>query len=123
MSHAFFKDAMLGRFYAICNCCSCCCGAMQAHERGTPMLASSGYVASVDEVLCAGCGLCADACQFGAIAVEDSLAVVDPDRCMGCGVCIAACPQEAFALVRDPSRGEPLEIRELMAAAGGATLL
>ncbi len=22
--HAFFKDAMLGRFYAICNCCSCC---------------------------------------------------------------------------------------------------
>ena len=33
--HAFFKDAMLGRFYAICNCCSCCCGAMQAfRERG-----------------------------------------------------------------------------------------
>ena len=29
--HAFFKDAMLGRFYAICNCCECCCGAMQAH--------------------------------------------------------------------------------------------
>jgi len=23
--HAFFKDAMLGRFYAICNCCECCC--------------------------------------------------------------------------------------------------
>ncbi|MFH1085318.1 MAG: hypothetical protein V1772_06115 [Chloroflexota bacterium] len=22
--HAFFKDAMLDRFYAICNCCSCC---------------------------------------------------------------------------------------------------
>ena len=27
VQHAFFKDAMLGRFYAICNCCSCCCGA------------------------------------------------------------------------------------------------
>ena len=26
--HTFFKDAMLGRFYAICNCCSCCCGAI-----------------------------------------------------------------------------------------------
>ena len=42
--HAFFKDAMLGRFYAICNCCSCCCGAMHAHRGGTPMLASSGYL-------------------------------------------------------------------------------
>ena len=31
--HAFFKDAMLGRFYAICNCCTCCCGAMQAAKR------------------------------------------------------------------------------------------
>jgi len=42
--HAFFKDAMLGRFYAICNCCACCCGAMHAHRNGTPMLAASGYV-------------------------------------------------------------------------------
>lgn len=117
VSHAFFKDAMLGRFYAICNCCSCCCGAMQAYKRGTPMLASSGYVASVDEALCAGCGLCADACQFGAIEVDGGRAVVDLNNCMGCGVCVAACPQEAFVLVRDPSRGEPLEIRELMAAA------
>ena len=44
VSHAFFKDAMLGRFYAICNCCSCCCGAMQYHHQGIPMLASSGFV-------------------------------------------------------------------------------
>jgi hypothetical protein len=56
--HAFFKDAMLDRFYAICNCCACCCGAMQAHRSGTPMLASSGYVSRVDEELCIGCGDC-----------------------------------------------------------------
>jgi ferredoxin len=74
--HAFFKDAMLGRFYAICNCCSCCCGAMQAWNRGTPMLASSGYVASVEPGLCAGCGLCADFCQFGAISVDNGHAIV-----------------------------------------------
>ena len=34
--HAFFKDAMLGRFYAICNCCECCCGALQAHRARHP---------------------------------------------------------------------------------------
>ncbi|MBN1657525.1 MAG: 4Fe-4S ferredoxin, partial [Anaerolineae bacterium] len=53
VSHAYFKDAMLNRFYAICNCCACCCGAMEAHQHGTPMLASSGYVAQVDSDLCA----------------------------------------------------------------------
>jgi ferredoxin len=115
--HAFFKDAMLGRFYAICNCCSCCCGAMYAHQHGTPMLASSGYVAQVDADLCAGCGECADDCPFGAISVDNGYAVVDGAACMGCGVCVAHCPQEAITLVRDPARGIPLEIHELMVRA------
>ena len=109
--HAFFKDAMLGRFYAICNCCACCCGAMQAHCHGTPMLASSGYVSLVDADLCVGCGICADFCQFGALSVEDGIASVDTAACMGCGVCVPKCTQEALSLVRDPARGEPLEIR------------
>ena len=109
--HAFFKDAMLGRFYAICNCCACCCGAMQAHRHGTPMLASSGYVSLVDADLCVGCGICADFCQFGALSVEDGIASVDTAACMGCGVCVPKCTQEALSLVRDPARGEPLEIR------------
>jgi Pyruvate/2-oxoacid:ferredoxin oxidoreductase delta subunit len=112
--HAFFKDAMLGRFYAICNCCSCCCGAMQAWNRGTPMLASSGYVASLDPDLCAGCGTCAEFCQFEAIAMDNGHAVVDLAACMGCGVCVSKCPQEALSLLRDPSRGEPLEIQKLI---------
>jgi len=116
--HAFFKDAMLGRFYAICNCCACCCGAMQAHQNGTPMLASSGYVSRVDADLCVGCGICADACQFGALSVEDDTAIVDVAACMGCGVCVAQCTEGALTLTRDPSRGEPLEIRELQAQFG-----
>jgi ferredoxin len=111
--HAFFKDAMLGRFYAICNCCACCCGAMQAHRHGTPMLASSGYVSRVDIDRCVGCGICADFCQFGALSIEDGTAVVDAVACMGCGVCVPKCAQGALSLVRDPARGEPLEIREL----------
>ncbi|MBN1815494.1 MAG: 4Fe-4S binding protein [Anaerolineae bacterium] len=112
---------MLGRFYAICNCCACCCGAMEAQRNGTPMIASSGYVARVDEVLCAGCGECVGLCQFAAISVDDGFAHVDAAACMGCGVCVAHCPQEAVELVRDASKGEPLEIQKLIAHAAQLT--
>ncbi len=118
--HAFFKDAMLDRFYAICNCCECCCGAMHAHRNGIPMLASSGYTARVDVDLCVGCGVCADFCQFGALALGDGGAIVDGAACMGCGVCVSQCAQGALTLARDPAKGEPLEIRRLIASAARA---
>jgi Pyruvate/2-oxoacid:ferredoxin oxidoreductase delta subunit len=112
--HAFFKDAMLGRFYAICNCCACCCGAMHAHQTGTPMLASSGYICAVDEAACSTCETCVSYCQFGALALGDLAMTVAFEKCMGCGVCIDKCPQEALALKRDVAKGEPLEILALM---------
>ncbi len=112
--HAFFKDAMLGRFYAVCNCCSCCCGAIQAWRNGIPMLSSSGYVSQVDHDLCALCETCVDYCQFGALKVEDDQLIVDEDACMGCGVCVSKCACDAASLVRDPSKGEPLEIHQLI---------
>jgi ferredoxin len=111
--HAFFKDAMFGRFYAICNCCACCCGAMHAHRNGTPMLASSGYVAQVDESLCIGCGECARSCQFEAIALDGFVSAVAVEKCMGCGVCLGRCSQGALALARDANKSEPLEIFRL----------
>ncbi len=113
VSHAFFKDAMLDRFYAICNCCACCCGAFQAHRSGTPMLASSGYLSRINREICAGCGDCAASCQFFAITVIEGTAVVDEQECFGCGVCVDQCPEGAIELVRAPARGTPLEIEVL----------
>jgi Pyruvate/2-oxoacid:ferredoxin oxidoreductase delta subunit len=113
--HAFFKDAELGRFYAICNCCDCCCGAMQAQRSGTPMLISSGYRAEVDTGKCFGCGTCATFCQFHAIHVGAAgHSEIDSAKCMGCGICVNHCEHKALSLVRDPSKGEPLEIQKLM---------
>lgn len=114
VQHAFFKDAMLGRFYAICNCCACCCGAMQAHQRGTPMLASSGFICQVDEQLCVSCGICATMCQFLALSMGEMSIVVDKEQCMGCGVCVSLCDEGALELVRAPEKGEPLEIFALI---------
>jgi NAD-dependent dihydropyrimidine dehydrogenase PreA subunit len=113
--HAFFKDAMLGRFYAICNCCACCCGAMRAQRSGTRMLASSGYVAQVDSELCVQCEKCVENCQFSAIQMEET-AVVDQETCMGCGICVGQCDTGAIKLERMESKGEPLEIETMIAA-------
>jgi len=116
--HAFFKDAMLDRFYAICNCCSCCCGAINAHRHGTPMLASSGYVSEVDQELCIGCGMCLEFCQFDAIKMLDGQAQVDFEKCMGCGVCSGKCEQGAPQLRLEPSKGVPLDICTLQEKQG-----
>jgi ferredoxin len=112
--HVFFKDAMLDRFYAICNCCDCCCGAMQAHRNDVPMLASSGYVCQADTEACIGCGTCVEICPFGALALDEGVVAIDAAECMGCGVCVPQCQQEALALVRAPEKGIPLEIQKLM---------
>ena len=48
-------------------------------------------------------------------------AVVDVVACMGCGVCVSQCLQEAISLLRDPAKGEPLVIQELMTYAAQAT--
>ena len=113
--HAYFKDAMLGRFYAICNCCACCCGAMQATRNGIPMIIPSGYVALVEPDNCIGCETCARYCQFGALSLDDDFVIsVDESACMGCGVCVDKCKNEALSLVLDPNRVAPLELQQLM---------
>jgi ferredoxin len=113
VSHAFFKDVMLGRFYAICNCCSCCCGAMKAHAMDIKMLCSSGYLAVVDQDKCTRCGTCAQKCQFKAIGFDKNGAFIREDRCMGCGVCTLSCAKDALTLRLAPEKGVPLEIDSL----------
>lgn len=86
-------------------------------ENGTPMLASSGYVASLDPQLCTGCGSCLQLCQFQAMAWQGNDIIFHEERCLGCGVCLQCCPTEARAMVAVPERGQPLEIRTLLAEA------
>ncbi|MBI9081348.1 MAG: 4Fe-4S binding protein [Pseudodesulfovibrio sp.] len=113
VAHAFFKDVMLGRFYSICNCCSCCCGAMKAQRSGVNMLCSSGYLAVVDEDKCKVCGVCAEKCQFKAIGFRNGHAFIRTKRCMGCGVCVEACSKDALSLRLAPEKGEPLLVDKI----------
>ena len=110
---AWFKDAILNRFYAICNCCKCCCGGIEAMlKHGIPLMASSGYVSQVDPTLCTACEICKNACAFKAIRV-DGTAAVNWETCMGCGVCVGQCPTKAMSLARDERKGVPLDVRLL----------
>lgn len=112
---AWFKDACLDRFYAICNCCKCCCSGIEAMTKyGVPMVAPSGYVAHTDRDFCNGCGTCEDACPFGALSIEGDENVFDWEKCMGCGVCVGKCPNGALSLVRDEGKGLPLDVRMFM---------
>lgn len=110
---AYFKDVIDGRFYAICNCCSCCCLGMQAWlKAGIPMVAHSGYTPVVGDE-CTGCGDCVELCPFGAILLDD-VAVVDKEKCMGCGACEQVCDYDAITLELDPQKGLPLDINKLI---------
>jgi len=109
---AWFKDVMLNRFYAICNCCQCCCGGIEAMTKyGVPFMASSGYVAQLDAGLCNQCGACVDACPFNALSTNGAGVERSWEKCMGCGVCVEKCPTQAMALARDEKKGLPLDVR------------
>ena len=57
--------------------------------------------AFIDKEKCIQCGICQDACRFGAIADFE----VDTPLCEGCGVCHLVCPEDAVEM-RNVQAGE-----------------
>lgn len=48
---------------------------------------------------CMGLGDCFRACKFGAIKMENSIAVIDEEKCTACGMCVAACPRSVIEML------------------------
>ncbi len=66
-------------------------------------LIAEGIISYINEALCRGCGLCKEACLFGAIELIESApgiltSTVKEALCKGCGACAAICPTGAASL-------------------------
>lgn len=57
-------------------------------------------IIKIDDDKCVGCGLCANACEQGAIQIIDGKAkLVSESYCDGLGMCLPKCPVDAIHLV------------------------
>lgn len=53
---------------------------------------------------CLGFGDCVKVCDYGAMYIENGIAVVNRDRCVGCGLCAKVCPNHLIEIVPDKMR-------------------
>lgn len=114
---AWFKLETGGRTGVICSCCPCCCGGIEGMrigrkiDKNLSLIAPSGYSVEIDTNRCKSCGKCATVCAFDAILFNSGGdRLYDRVACMGCGLCTEKCEQRALSLVKDPDKGEPLDL-------------
>ena len=79
-------------------------------------------IIKIDESLCNGCGLCANACHEGAIGIVNGKAkLLREDYCDGLGDCLPACPMKAITFeVREAPAYNEVAVQKIKAAKAAA---
>lgn len=104
-----FGENVRSRVNFICNCCGCCCEALNAIRRfGVAQTICSNFITAIAITKCIGCGKCAKICPLSAIEIKENgsnkHAEIISTSCIGCGVCIRHCPAKALGLISRPNR-------------------
>jgi ferredoxin len=105
-----FGENIQRRVNFICNCCGCCCEALNAQRRFGLLhpIHTSNYLPEIDRKLCNGCTRCAQVCPveaMGMVSANDPhhpklrKAKLDEAMCLGCGICIRNCDRDAIHLI------------------------
>ena len=95
----------------ICNCCGCCCEALNAAKKFGNLhpIHTSNYMPVLDEKSCRGCGKCARNCPVDVIKMlldekslpgKKNIPAIDKELCLGCGVCVRSCPCKSLTLIQ-----------------------
>ncbi|MCG8401009.1 MAG: (Fe-S)-binding protein [Firmicutes bacterium] len=86
----------------ICNCCGCCCCFLAGitKHRLPYAVATTNYIATINNDSCNECAECIGRCQIGAISFLEghTKPAVDANYCLGCGACSSFCNQKAILM-------------------------
>jgi heterodisulfide reductase subunit A2 len=79
------------------------------------MVKREPLVASIDEEVCAGCRLCENLCEYGALVFDAARNVMTVNQalCRGCGACSSTCPSGANQ-VRNTAKKQVFEMIDIL---------
>jgi len=66
------------------------------HQEIETVAAVETTIPQVDEKKCTGCRVCAEVCEYHALAVLGNNVLVFPELCHACGACARFCPERAI---------------------------
>ena len=110
-----FGENVQKRVSFICNCCSCCCEAMNAARKFGIMnpVHTTNFIPQVETQNCNGCGKCVNVCPVEAMTLVSAnnpakpkmkQARLNKDICLGCGLCAKVCNKDNINLKLRPKR-------------------